>query len=232
MKSEPARQRLIEAGEQLYAEAGVGRVRLRELHTLAGVRNDSAVHYHFGSQQGLIQEILRVHLEDLSVRVDECTAALCAGRDGSLESIRDAIAALAIPFAEKLADERGRRFIRIAAQIWGQSATWEQSSFIPSSALAMDLIRRSLRDLPADIRDNRIWLITRFVVACFGSRAEQYGNGKEGIALDAFVFDVIEMAAAAYLADSPVGNFWPDNWPCIDIGDIPCDPAAPNLDRG
>lgn len=217
MRNEPARQRLIEAGEQLYAESGVGRVRLRELNTLAGVRNDSAVHYHFGSQEGLVQEILRIHLEDLSARVDECTVTLCEGRDGSPESIRDAIAALAIPFAEKLADERGRRFIRIVAQIWGQTgSTWEQSSFIPSSALAMDLIRRSLRDLPTEIRDNRMWLVTKFVVSCFGTRAEQHGKDEVGIPLDAFVFNVIEMATAAYLAQFPAGHFWPDEWPRID----------------
>ena len=222
MARESARERLIVAGEQLYAEAGVGRVRLRELNALAGVRNDSAVHYHFGSQDGLLQEILRVHLEGLSTRVDECTAALCTGREGSPAAISDAIAALAIPFAEKLADERGRRFIRIVAQVWGEASSWRQFSFVPSSALAMDLIRRSLRGLPAEVLESRMWMITRFVVACFGSRAQRLdsdaGEAHAAAAempLDAFVFDVVQMATAAYLAEAPVGGFWPQSWPPV-----------------
>ncbi len=220
MARESARERLILAGEQLYAEAGVGRVRLRELNALAGVRNDSAVHYHFGSQDGLLREILRIHLADLGARVDECTAALCAGRDGSPEAIRDAIAALAIPFAEKLDDERGRRFIRIVAQVWGEVPGWRQSSVVPSSALALDLIRRSLRGLPDEVVESRMWMITRFVVSCFGMRAERHdraaGEGGEAqMPLDAFVFDVVQMATAAYLSAPPVGGFWPAAWPAI-----------------
>ncbi|WP_182346531.1 TetR/AcrR family transcriptional regulator [Tomitella gaofuii] len=218
MGRDTARERLIEAGEELYAEAGVGRVRLRELNALAGVRNDSAVHYHFGSQDGLLEAILQFHLQEIGARVDETTADLCAGRDGSPEALRDAIAALAIPFAEKLRDERGRRFIRIAAQVWGRTAAWEQSSFVPSSALAMDLIRRSARGLPAAVLEERMWLITRFVVSSFAARAERQDAVVDGIALDEFVYDVVGMATAAYFAAPPEGGFWPERWPVIREG--------------
>lgn len=223
MGRDSARERLIEAGEELYAKSGVGQVRLRELNACAGVRNDSAVHYHFGSQQGLLEEILRIHLADVAARVDECTALLCAGRDGSPEAVRDAIAALAIPFAEKLGSQRGRRFIRIMAQTWGRTTGWQDHRFVPSSALTMDLIRRSLRDLPESIREERMWLITRFVVESFAARAQRAGTADDGdgadeiggIEVDAFVYDVVGMAAAAYHAPPPVGEFWPGNWPQI-----------------
>ncbi|WP_158726342.1 TetR/AcrR family transcriptional regulator [Tomitella fengzijianii] len=219
MGQDTARQRLIEAGEELYAEAGVGRVRLRELNALAGVRNDSAVHYHFGSQDGLLEAILQTHLQEIGARVDKTTAALCTGRDGSPEALRDAIAALAIPFAEKLRDERGRRFIRIVAQVWGRIGDWQQQRFIPSSALAMDLIRRSARGgLPGAVLEERMWLITRFVVASFAARAERQDAVVDGIALDAFVYDVVGMATAAYFAEPPEGGFWPARWPAIREG--------------
>ncbi|WP_182358109.1 TetR/AcrR family transcriptional regulator [Tomitella gaofuii] len=221
MGQDSARQRLIEAGEQLYAEAGVGRVRLRELNTLAGVRNDSAVHYHFGSQDGLLEAILQTHLHEIGARVDETTALLCTGRDGSPDALRDAIAALAIPFAEKLRDERGRRFIRIVAQVWGRIGDWQQQRFIPSSALAMDLIRRSARGLPAEVLEERMWLITRFVVSSFAARAENQDAVVDGITLDAFVYDVVGMATAAYFAAPPEGGFWPERWPVIREGERP-----------
>lgn len=210
-----ARERLIEAGEELYADIGVGRVRLRDLNAGAGVRNDSAVHYHFGSQEGLLEEILRIHLDELAARVDECTGLLCEGRDGSPEAIRDAIAALAIPFAEKLGSQRGRRFIRIMAQTWGRTGDWREHRFVPSSALTMDLIRRSLRGLPESIREERMWLITRFVVESFAARAQRHGAVDDGITIDEFVYEVVEMAAAAYIAAPPVGDFWPADWPTV-----------------
>lgn len=152
------------------------------------------MHYYFGSQEGLLEEILRRHLEDMSARVNECTAALCTGREGSPEAIRDAIAALAIPFAEKLGDERGRRFIRIMAQVFEQQGRFPEAHFVPSSALSMDLPRRSLSALTPTVREERVWQITRFVVSCF------------------------EMATAAYLAEAPTGDFWPSNWPAVGRG--------------
>ncbi len=223
MPKESAAERLIAAGEQLYAESGVGNVRLRELNALAGVRNDSAVHYHFGSQDGLLTEILRRHLDDVSARVDEYTDALCAGRDGSPDAIRDAIAALAVPFAEKLGDERGRRFIRIAAQVWGRTATWRQSSFVPSSALAMDLIRRSVRDLSPALREERMRLIPGFVLSAFAVRAQRIDHpdcddDAFPLPLHAFVYNVVEMATAAYLAQAPAGDYWPERWPVVRTG--------------
>lgn len=215
MVEESARDLLIRAGEQLYAERGVGRVRLRELNTAAGVKNDSAVHYHFGSQGGLLEEILRLHLAEVGARVAACTARLCAGREGSPEALRDAIAALAIPFVEKLGDERGRRFIRIMAQV-GAGERWPQGHFVPDSALAMDLIRRSVPDLDPGSREERIGLITPFVIAAIAAEARREDVNAERV--DALVFDVVSMAAAAYFAPAPVGDFWPDRWPRVEMG--------------
>lgn len=214
MGGESARERLIRAGEELYAERGVGRVRLRELNAAAGVKNDSAVHYHFGSQEGLLEEILRLHLAEVGTRVAACTARLCVGREGSPEALRDAIAALAIPFVEKLGDERGRRFIRIMAQV-GTGDRWPQGYFVPSAALAMDLVRRSVPDLDERRREERVGLITPFVIAAIAAEARR-GDVADG-RVEELVFDVVSMAAAAYFAPAPVGGFWPDRWPRVEL---------------
>src|SRR4051794_40171550 len=51
------RQRLLLAAEVLIAERGAA-VPLRDIAVAAGQRNNSAVNYHFGSRDGLIQFVV------------------------------------------------------------------------------------------------------------------------------------------------------------------------------
>jgi AcrR family transcriptional regulator len=52
-----ARERLILAAERLVAERGVD-VSLRDVALAAGQRNNSAVHYHFGTRDGLLRAVI------------------------------------------------------------------------------------------------------------------------------------------------------------------------------
>lgn len=210
-----ARERLIRAGEELFAQDGVDRVRLRDLNTLAGVRNDSAVHYYFGSRDGLLEEILLLHLADVSQRVDECTQILCRGSGTSAGALRDSIAALVIPFAEKLHEERGRRFIQIMAQVYESADGLQEARYIPSSALAMAQIRRSLVGMPQAVQEERVRLVTNFVISSFASRTRNLSQLGRSLDLDAFIMNVVDMAAAAYLADPPDKDDWPNTWPRV-----------------
>ncbi|WP_208103617.1 TetR family transcriptional regulator [Mycolicibacterium sp. CBMA 226] len=57
MSRPDARTQLLLAGERLIAESGP-EVSLRDVAVAAGQRNNSAVHYHFGSRDGLIKAII------------------------------------------------------------------------------------------------------------------------------------------------------------------------------
>ena len=57
MSRTDARTQLLLAGERLIAEFGP-EVSLRDVAVAAGQRNNSAVHYHFGSRDGLIKAII------------------------------------------------------------------------------------------------------------------------------------------------------------------------------
>lgn len=48
---------LIDSGERLFAEFGMGSVSLREVGRHAGQRNNAVVQYHFGSKDGLVKAI-------------------------------------------------------------------------------------------------------------------------------------------------------------------------------
>lgn len=216
-RSEPdsARERLIRAGEVLFAQSRPDGVRLRELNTLAGVRNDSAVHYYFGSREGLLERIVQEHLTDVRQRVDECTRLLCGDDSASPDALRNAIAALSIPYAEKLSTERGRRFIQIMARIYDEANGMPEASHIPSSALAMSQIRRSLPGMPVDVVEERVRLITKFVIASFATRTRMPADAPGQLDLDRFIVNLINMATAAYFAEAPEPGHWPENWPRV-----------------
>lgn len=50
------RERILNAAKEMFAQRGVNAVSLRELTTRAGV-NLAAVHYHFGSKEGVLAEV-------------------------------------------------------------------------------------------------------------------------------------------------------------------------------
>lgn len=61
----PSALRLVLAAERLFALRGIAGVSLRQIATEAGSANNSAVHYYFGSKQGLIEAIFRHRLPRL-----------------------------------------------------------------------------------------------------------------------------------------------------------------------
>ncbi|WP_305093461.1 TetR family transcriptional regulator [Prescottella sp. R16] len=201
----PVRERLLRAGEHLFAREGIDRVRIRDLNAMADVRNDSAVHYYFGSREGLLDAIVVRHMADVSAGIDHFVARLDVDREPSEATLRDAIAALAVPLGEKLLDERGRDFVQIMAEVYDRRGGLPDAQYAPSSAVAKDLVRRSMPGMSDELREERIRLTTNFIVSAMASWARAYGSG-EPPALDheTFVVNLIEMSTVAGLAPMPV----------------------------
>ena len=65
MATEQTRARILETAERLFAERGFESTSVRSLTKAADV-NLAAVHYHFGSKEGLIEALLRMRLEPLA----------------------------------------------------------------------------------------------------------------------------------------------------------------------
>ncbi|MFE3191868.1 TetR family transcriptional regulator [Nocardia sp. NPDC059240] len=74
MNSPDARELILLAGERTIAERGPD-VALRDIAVAAGQRNNSAVHYHFGSRDGLITAIIERHQPALEARRTELLTA-------------------------------------------------------------------------------------------------------------------------------------------------------------
>jgi AcrR family transcriptional regulator len=97
------RERIMNVAERLFARRGIDRVSIRDITTAAKV-NTAAIHYHFGSKQGLIVAILDRSQAELNRRRAELLDQVEAS---DTPTLRDVIEALVIPSAQLVADTRG-----------------------------------------------------------------------------------------------------------------------------
>ena len=111
----PARTRLIEAGERLFAERGIDGVSLREISREAGSRNVMALQHHFKDRDGLLNAILDKHL----VRVEQRRHVLLDAAEAAGEPTLPALAAALVdPWAQCLVDDDGgRRYLQIFVEL-------------------------------------------------------------------------------------------------------------------
>src|SRR5689334_19919887 len=116
---ETTQRQLIRAAEDLFATRGIDAVSLREITSAAGVRNATALQYHFGDREGLLKAVLRKHYDDVEARRHALLDAYEAnGASQGPEALRTLVAAFVAPAASKLADpDGGRAFLRIMAQL-------------------------------------------------------------------------------------------------------------------
>jgi AcrR family transcriptional regulator len=110
-----ARQKLVDAARDLFAERGIEVVSLREITRAAGQGNTSALQYHFGDRKALLRAVLEPHQEQVDARraslLDELEAR------GQTE-LRDLASALVRPSAAMLQLEGGRAYLCIMAELY------------------------------------------------------------------------------------------------------------------
>src|SRR5213080_347278 len=89
------RDKLIAAGERLFASRGVEGAQLRDIVQAAGQSNDSAIHYHFASRDGLLVAICERHIAAMEPERQQLLDDLHArGATADIEAI---VTALVVP---------------------------------------------------------------------------------------------------------------------------------------
>jgi AcrR family transcriptional regulator len=90
-----SKHRIILAAEALFAKYGIEGASLREISARAGQSNNSAVQYHFGSRDGLVQAVFEHRMFQMEARRGEMLAA--ARARGTLDDIRTLFEILFLP---------------------------------------------------------------------------------------------------------------------------------------
>jgi AcrR family transcriptional regulator len=161
---------LLREAERLFARRGLYRVTLREITDAAGQRNVSAINYHFGSREGLLEAILARHGDPTDAARGELRAQL-----GPDPSTRDLVAALVVPFAAHLADPAGRDYLRIVAQLASGYVEWREprAGTGPHLRDILSVLEERPADLPAAVRRERVGEMIMLMTVATSARARR-----------------------------------------------------------
>jgi AcrR family transcriptional regulator len=201
------RDALLEQGALLFARHGVAAVSTRQLHDAIGARNESALHYHFGGRDGLVEGILRLHLEAVEARRAPLVAAIAA--DGREADLRALVHALAAPMDQDLPTPLGRAHLRIVAQLSHPSLAYDRPFRVveaPAGRAVVRWLRAALEWLPQPVRTERLVALRSQLISLFGLRAQlldEQPAGPEAAATGGLFFQNLLDLLVAGLAAPP-----------------------------
>src|SRR5690349_12684177 len=104
------KEKILDTAEQLFSEQGYAATSLRQIIAKAEV-NLAAIHYHFGSKEELLDELVHRKAEPVN---DERLARLAQverAADGSAPNVEDILLAFFMPTAEVAA--ANPQFVRV-----------------------------------------------------------------------------------------------------------------------
>ena len=196
---------LLLTAERLYAERGLDGVSMREIAREAEQKNNSALHYHFGSKEALIDAILRYRMREMdALRNDYLDRSEQQGRT----DLRAAVEALVRPRSHGLVSSRPNnhynRFLA-AAQMHPDIALLDHASEEAQSGFrrAYALLERVLPRLPPAVLRQRyltsIALIT-FSLADFERIKARKARQSRGFDMPRAIENLIDMIAGALAA--------------------------------
>jgi AcrR family transcriptional regulator len=143
------KQKILDAAERLIAEHGYAATSLRQIIAEAGV-NLASVHYHFGSKEELLHELVGRKANPVNEKRLELLERLVAEAAPAPPSVERTLEAYLMPMAE--AATRNPQFVKVMGRIMaeGLRQSVAERNYKPVSARFFAEIRRALPDLPED----------------------------------------------------------------------------------
>jgi hypothetical protein len=165
----------------------------------AGQANDSAVGYHFGSRQGLLEAVVAKHV----VAMD--TQRSVPPRSAGIRALVDAIVR---PTAALLASDDGRDFLRIMEQLadWSGLAAGQPAGVLDGTVIGTQLealTRRLGERIGMPLARERVALMVVFLTGALAARARTIESGaRQRMAHDRFVGHLADVLAGGLTARS------------------------------
>lgn len=205
--AEQTRRKLVEAATEAFAESGVFNASLVEITRRAGQRNRGAVHYHFGSREGLLVAVLEQHAAFLAQREGELLALARSMPDDDLASVLEAIVRPSVELAET--GPSGRQYLVIVGELVEE---YDRIAGAVDDALrktggfdVYELLQKRLPAMDEPLRLERLALITGFILRSVADRARQdqtrgEAPGRAQLPTERFVRNLVAMAAGMAIA--------------------------------
>jgi TetR/AcrR family transcriptional regulator, regulator of cefoperazone and chloramphenicol sensitivity len=205
----PTKDRLLDAAERLFARDGVHGARIREINELAGARNPSALHYHFGSRGAVVEAILKRYQRPIDEEVAAALDALEA--TGRRPTEREVIEAVVRPEVATLETQSGRDCVRIIPQLLpALSRNLRAGVVVPTTPESRRILttldeRMAERSLPEHVRRERLVTYAVVFTTMLGERAHALEEGARLlIAGEEFAVHMIDVLEALLVAPSSV----------------------------
>lgn len=204
------RRQLLDAAARAFAEDGVFNASLIEITRQAGQRNRGALHYHFGSRDGVLCAVLERHVAFLASREGELLNIASRSSSNDVPVVIEAIVRPAAELAES--GWRGRCCLLVIAELAGENPANYSDEL--QAVLARTggnevyaLLGSRMADVSADVRIERFALITTFILRAVADRARLLGRrgrkGRPQLEYETFVQNLVAMAAAAMQTPGP-----------------------------
>lgn len=195
------KEQIVLAAERLFAAHGLEGVSLRQVSTAAGNGNNSAVQYHFGTRDRLIQAIFEYRLPDLNERRRVLAAR---HRPGDLRSW---VECHIVPVLEQ-GEQRGSHYLSFVAKLQqtGQRDVFDQMSeeFRQPTRQFREGIAEYLAHIPEPLRGHRVAQATAFAVHAGSQRERAQLDGGHVLPFHLHVHDLIDGLVGFLSAPSSV----------------------------
>ena len=191
MKTEtlPVKERIILVAERLFAMRGLDGVSLRQIGAESGNANNSAVQYHFGSKELLVQAIFEYRLPQLEQRRGD----LIAARRPS--SLRSWIECYVRPILEQ-GEQEGSYYLSFVAMLL-QHADRHLFDLAPinvrnASTQYLEHMASLVPDMPEPLRRLRLFRVISFAVHAAADRERATAAGISTLPFDVHVADLLD----------------------------------------
>jgi AcrR family transcriptional regulator len=173
-RGERTREHLLDVAEQLLSTRGLDGVSLREIRIAAGQRNTSALQFHFGDREGLLQALSDRHRPRLQgLLVAHYDVMMVEGRENDPRSLLGVFLRPTVDYVFE--GESPRAWVRILAELAVRPEIKVHDFVNNSSPQAMDTGTRLLDSLqaavPRRLGFDRIFMITTAVLHLCADRS-------------------------------------------------------------
>ena len=203
------RRKLVDAATRAFAAKGVFAASLVEITRQAGQRNRGAIHYHFGSREGLLCAVLEPHVGFLHDREGELLAVARSRPHHDVGSVVEAVVRPAVELGET--GWRGRCFLVILAELVevdpaNLSDPVQDVLARTGGYEVYDLLAERMAPVDEAVRTERFSLVTSFILRSVADRArarDRTSPGRRQLDLEAFTTNLVAMVAAMVSAPGP-----------------------------
>ena len=211
MTRQLGKQALLDAAAVLMDERGVDNVTVHDISQASGHRNRSAVQYHFGSRDAVIQAVISRTMDPIDAERNLLLDHLES--TGATLTTRGVLEVVVRPLARQLHTPEGRRYFRIGAQLINhprfmtdaRDAITVNTSITRCAAYLLP----SLDHLPVPIAVERTSQVTSFIIRACGDQSRLMDSdppARPVLSVEDFTVNLVDTIMAIVQAPTSVAS--------------------------